>query len=235
MKTTLALLLRPWRDDFASVAAELHRRNWAEANAGNLSIRLLTRGPGSLLLVKRAGARMRDIARNPDQGICLVQLDRQGRVCMVRPPDAMPTSELAAHLAVHRVLARHRPKDRAVLHTHPTALVALSLLVRPRKALVALLARMHSEGPVLIQGRLTAAPLYPPGSASLARATAAAVSHSSAVIWPGHGLVSVGPTLNSALDLVELVDKAATVALLLGRRIGTAGLSAAEVRAIQER
>jgi len=219
--------------DVALVAAELARRNWAEANAGNLSFRLESRA-GLTLLTKRAGFRMRELACEPGPGLCRVRCDARGRVRSVVPHGALPTSELSTHLAVHRVLARHRPRDRAVLHTHPTALVALSLLVPVPGKLVALLSRMHSEGPALITGRVAAIPFHLPGSDALARATARAFHTASAVIWPCHGIVSAGSTLAEALDLIEVVDKAADIALRLGeRRIGRAGLSPAQERAVR--
>ncbi len=220
------------RRDVLAVAAELVRRNWAEANAGNFSFRLESRG-GMTLVTKRAGFRMRELLDEPGLGLCRVRLDSRGRVLSVVPRGTSPTSELASHLAVHRVLARYRPSVRAVLHTHPTALVALSLLVPEPQKLIVLLRRMHSEGPALIGARVSAIGFYPPGSVSLARATARVFGTASAVIWPYHGIVSCGRSLAEALDLVEVVEKAADIALRVGeRRLGGAGLSPAQERAV---
>ncbi len=227
------------REDVATTAAELVRRNWAEANSGNLSFRLgvwagRNRQSGAVLLTKQTGVRMRDLARQPELGLCRVSLDKEFRISSVKPRGSVPTSELASHIAVHRVLAQVRSRDRAVLHAHPTALVALSLLERRPEELVAGLIRMHSEGPVLIEDRVVAIPFFPPGSNELAQATARAFESVSAVIWPFHGMIASGPTLASALDLIELADKAADIALRLGERrtMGT-GLSSAQCRAIR--
>jgi hypothetical protein len=118
-----------------TTAAALDRHGWAEAGAGNLSLRLdapLLAGPRyrlpmaapylcrTALLIKQGGAWMRDIARTPTEGLCLVQIDDRGESCTVRPANARPTSELASHVAAHNRLAACRPQDRAVLHTHPT-------------------------------------------------------------------------------------------------------------------
>jgi rhamnulose-1-phosphate aldolase len=230
MKKPPNSLLRADRDDVTAASAEVARRGWAEANAGNLSLRL-----GAGLLVKRAGARMRDVAQDARAHLCLVRLGDKGPTYSVEPSGAVPTSELAAHVAVHKILVRHRRSDRAVLHTHPTALVALSLLVPGPRELVALLARMHSEGPLLIHGRVSAIPFYPPGSDELARATARALRDASAVIWPSHGMIASGPTLADALDIIEVADKAARIALYLGERhMRTAGLSFAQEMAVRE-
>jgi rhamnulose-1-phosphate aldolase len=243
MRSTLSRVAGPYVEEIAAVAAEVARRGWAEANAGNLSVRVeapeftgaQTRLPsarralaGRSLLVKRAGARMRDIARNPIAGLCLVRFAADGLSYRVLPADAEPSTELPSHLAVHDALIRHRPRDTAVLHTHPTATIAVSLLQSPRE-LVALLARMHSEGPLFIHGRVAAISFQPPGTEELAKATAAALRNASGVIWPCHGMVATGPGFAAALDIIEVVDKAAAVALSLGeRKMLSAGLTFAK-------
>lgn len=223
----------PFLDEIAGVAAELVRHGWAEANAGNLSLRIPGTGTGGYaLLVKRAGVRMRDVARNPLAGLCLVSVTDGGRVTGVLPAAAGPSTELPSHVAVHNALLACRPSDRAVLHTHPTATIALGMLVPDGTKFAALLARMHSEGPLVLAGRMTVLPFSAPGSDELARATAAAVARTPGVIWPLHGMVATGPDLSAALDLVEVVDKAASIALSLGaRRMLSLGLTPAQTRA----
>ena len=235
---TSALLKRaaaPFLNEISAVAAELVRHGWAEANAGNLSLRVPSTMPGShALLVKRARARMRDIARRPLDCLCLVHVDDKSRLLGVVPGTARPSTELRAHLAVHRVLMEHRPADRAVLHTHPTATITLSMLVADGRKLVSLLARMHSEGPLAIAGRLTALRFAVPGSTELARTTAVAVARTPGVIWPMHGMIATGPNLSSVLDLIEVTDKAATIALGLGvRRMFSTGLTRAQEQAVR--
>jgi rhamnulose-1-phosphate aldolase len=241
-----AAMARPWLDQVAATARFLVERGWAEANAGNLSLRVAAGktvgGPlielpvavpaliGSCLVVKRAGARLRDLANAPGQGLCVVCITgpRTGRL-----HGGPPSSELAAHLAAHAALVKARPADRVFLHTHPTDLAALSLLVG-HQSLPGLLARVHTEAPVLLEGRLTALPLALPGSVSLARTTARALARYQAVAWPAHGVAASGPDFGSALDLVELADKCARIALLAGARpANRIGLSPAQRRAVR--
>jgi len=239
-------LAKPWLSAIADTARELAARGWAEANAGNLSLRIAapsgTRGrpirlpvpveplAGQCLLIKRAGVRMRDLARYPSDGLCAVAVGREGTTWLIGDS---PSSELAAHLASHAVLACSRPADRVFLHTHPTNLAALSLCIAHR-SLPALLVRMHTEAPVLLQDLIAALPFYPPGSLALARATARALRRFRAVVWAGHGLAASAPDLASALDLVELAEKCAAIALLAGARAANrVGLSPAQRRAIR--
>lgn len=248
MSTSTAIrdLARPWLAAIADTAGTLTERGWAEANAGNLSVRVPApaRAPGDpfalpvtvralaghCLLIKRAGVRMRDLARRPSDGLCAVTVGPGGSARLIGDS---PSSELAAHLAAHAALVRFRPADRVLLHTHPTNLAALSLLVGHR-ALPGLLARIHTEAPVLLQGRLTALPFAPPGSARLARATARALVQFPAVVWPAHGIAATGLDFDSTLDLVELADKCAHIALLAGARPSNRiGLTPRQRRAIR--
>jgi rhamnulose-1-phosphate aldolase len=218
--TQLDKSVRPYADDIAMVANELARRGWAEANAGNISVRLREGPILSSLLVKRANTRMRDLARNPTEGLCLLMFGAGDRSYSVVPKGTQPSSELPAHVAVHDMLARFRHRDRVVVHTHPTALISLTHVFPNPKRLMRLLLSTCTEAPILLQDRLTAIPFLPPGTSSLGRATAAALEQFSAVIWPGHGIVAVGPTAAHALDLIELTEKAAQIALNIGSHTG---------------
>ncbi len=231
VENQLRRAVAPYLDDIAVVASELSRRNWAEANAGNISVRP---GPGPVLgtlLVKRANVRMRDLARNPTEGLCLLRFGAGDRSYSVLPKGTKPSSELPTHVAVHDMLARFRPRDRVVVHTHPTALISLTLRFANPKQLIKRLLSTHTEAPLLLQDRLTMLPFLPPGSLSLGRATAGMLEESSAVIWPGHGIVAVGPTALSALDLIELTEKAAQIALNVGPG---AGLSPTQQKSIRK-
>jgi len=218
--TQLKKVVEPYLEDIAGVASELARRGWAEANAGNISVRLGA-GPGlSTLLVKRAHVRMRDLARSPSEGLCLLRFGAGDRSYSVLPKGARPSSELPTHVAVHDILARFRYRDRVVVHTHPTSIISLSHRFPNPRQLVRRLLSTHTEAPLLLQDRLTAIPFLPPGSLALGRATADVIEQFSAVIWPAHGIVAVGPTASSALDLIELTEKAARIALNMGPHAG---------------
>jgi|WetSurMetagenome_2_1015567.scaffolds.fasta_scaffold80656_4 rhamnulose-1-phosphate aldolase len=223
--------LLPYASDIAMVANELARRGWAEANAGNISVRLGAWPGVSTLLVKRANTRMRDLACNPSDGLCVLRFGAGDRSYTVVPKGAKPSSELPTHVAVHDTLARLRHKDRVLVHTHPTALISLTHRFPNPKQLIRLLLSTSTEAPILLQDRLAVIPFLPPGSSSLGRATAEAIEQSSAVIWPGHGVVAVGPTAAAALDLIELTEKAAQIALNLGSDVG---LSPAQQKSVRK-
>jgi rhamnulose-1-phosphate aldolase len=230
----LKIAAAPFLDDIALVASELVRRGWAEANAGNISVRLGA-GPGvSELIVKKAGFRMRDLARDPLAGLCLLEFGPGDRSYVVTPEGAQPSSELPAHISSHDVLDRFRHHDRVVLHTHPTALISLANVYPDPKKLLSVLLRVHTEAPILLQEKTTAIKFLPPGSSALGRWTAQALERFSGVIWPYHGMLATGPDAVSCLDLIEVADKMAQVALGIGARLGTkTGLSPAQQKTIR--
>jgi rhamnulose-1-phosphate aldolase len=174
---------------------------------------------------------MRDLARSPAEGLCLLTFGAGDRSYSVLPKGTKPSSELPTHVAVHDMLARFRHHDRVVVHTHPTALISLTHRFPNPRQLIRILLSMHTEAPVLLQDRLAAVPFLPPGSSSLGRATAGALEQFSAVIWPGHGLIAVGRTAAAALDLIELTEKTAQIALNVGPGNG---LSPAQQKSIRK-
>ncbi|OYD16539.1 hypothetical protein CH330_02595 [candidate division WOR-3 bacterium JGI_Cruoil_03_51_56] len=218
----------PYLAEIAAVAEELDRKGWAEANAGNLSFRLndIPLFPGketrlsdsfpqfsqTSLLITAAGVRMRDLARNPLSGLCLVRFNNDGTAFRTLG-NPVPTSELPAHIAAHSTLMRKQPCHPALVHTHPTALIALTLLQPEPESLLSLLGRSHSEM-ALFRDKLTMLPFLEPGSENLAKTTGKALEKYSGIIWPRHGMVASGTDFNAALDLIQICDKAAEIALL---------------------
>ncbi len=173
---------------------------------------------------------MRAIAREPAGALCAVSIDSSRKARVLHGP---ASSELTAHILAHDTLARHRPDDRVILHTHPTSITALSIGAAHRN-LPGLLVRMHTEAPIVLQDALTALPFYAPGSLTLARATARALARRRAVIWYGHGIAVSAPALGAALDLIEVAEKCATIALLARATPGNrVGLSATQRRAVR--
>ena len=220
-------------EEIQRTAGILAQRGWSEASGGNISIRVGIDFPESLgrrmpvpipvpeiegktFIFTRSGSRMRDIAVNPEPGLCLIQVGEGGNYCTVFPDDAKPTSELAVHLLSQAVLKTERPEFTAVLHTQPTKLVALTHITefRDTRSLNEVLFRMHPETAVILPERTVIVPYEVPGSNALAEKTAHALGDQRVVIWEKHGTVSIGRTLSEALDYVEILEKAAEIYFL---------------------
>jgi len=250
-------------NDCAEVAGTLWERGWAERNAGNLSVNvtdLLPREPadtreapfveysiphpplgGSSLLISGTGRRMRDLARNPVANSCVLRIseDLSGyHVLWGGKHDGgfKPTSELPSHLAIHSLLTKTAPDKKAVLHTHPNELIALTHYPKYKNAaeLTQLLWSMHPETVVFLNDGIGLVPYRAPGTDMLADATVEALEDYPVVLWEKHGCVAVGQEILGTFDLIDTLNKSAGI-FLLCRSAGFVpeGLSKEQIEEIQ--
>jgi rhamnulose-1-phosphate aldolase len=219
-------------------AHDLWFKGWAERNAGNLSVRLL---PGELeedsrredswrpleaaipelggerFLFTDTGSHMRLVELDPLRNTSVIELDGGGERFRVVRGDAKrgPTSEIMPHLRVHS--ARRRVPgnpDRAVIHTHPANLIALTYaLPLDTTSLTRLLWEMHTECIVVFPKGCGFAEWRLPGSEDLARTTERIMERRSMVLWQYHGIVAAGANLDAAFGLIETAEKAAEIYL----------------------
>lgn len=117
--------------------------------------------------------------------------------------EARASSEVAAHLEVYR----HQPRARAVVHTHPPQLLALSL-----RGGDPLLDLSFFEGRAFA-ARLTRVAAQQPGTPELGRAVGLAARDFEAVFMDNHGLVCWGESMTRALGLSEELESLAGIAM----------------------
>lgn len=181
------------RLEIVEVAAKMYARDFISGLSGNLSGRL----PDGNLLVTPAGVPKAEL--QPEQ---LVVVDLNGNPRNA-PPGLKPTSELPMHLEVYR----RREDVGGVIHAHPVACVALSLVGIPLdeplipEALVML-------GPVPTTRYAT------PSSVENCEAIAGLIEEHNAIILSQHGTLTVGRDLAEAYCRLETLEHTArTVAL----------------------
>ncbi len=222
----------PELQDIRHAAYWVSHRGWSEAGSGNFSIRLRDqpedlrsidamakrkmplKAPelkGEYLLITTNGSRMRDMINELEGNVCLVRVLSNGEEYALLWGKERVTSEFTAHIAVQSMLKKERPEFRAVLHTQPTKLVALthSPSFHSPEKLVDVLFRMHPENRAILPERIEVLPYAVPASLELGLATARALRSHRLVLWEKHGVVSIGGDLEEALDYVELMEKAA--------------------------
>ena len=121
-------------------------------------------------------------------------------------PPRRPSSELGMHLALYRA----RPDIAAIVHAHPSRLLALSLRVAEQDFL-----RLPLFEAETLRAGLAFVPALPPGTDKLALAVAGAAAPPEirAVWMRGHGLVCLNGTLTQALALAEELEHLAAVQL----------------------
>jgi L-fuculose-phosphate aldolase len=169
-----------YSDEFVRIGKRLFAEHLVGGNFGNISIRHDDNG----FYIKRSGAYL-DVATDP----ILVPL--AGKV----PPGA------STEYRVHREVYKKTP-HRAIVHAHPPASVALSLVrdeIRPE----------DSEG-------IMFCPVIPvvtgePGSQEVADTVSSALVHAKLVIARGHGTFAAGETLDEAYLYTSLAEHACRV------------------------
>jgi rhamnulose-1-phosphate aldolase len=224
----------PELSDASRVSTWLAKKGWSEASGGNFSIRIselpesvneisgetpqslpfaVNSLSGQYLLISARGNRAREMAMDAKDGCGLFWILRGGEdfTCLWGNNDH--SSELAAHLAIHRTLLEVRPQHRAILHTHPTNLIALTHDpdLQEETQLSDILLRMQSEARIHLPEGLAHLGYHLPGSLELGDATAEALRRTPVALWHMHGAIATGNDLSDALDYLEIVDKVAEI------------------------
>jgi rhamnulose-1-phosphate aldolase len=251
--------------DVALIAGFLWERGWAAKNGGNISVDItgevdihtseLDQFPYKplehaypdlsqmFLLVTGAGTRMRDVANELFNNVCIIRLSNDGTGYHIIDGDVfnshlLPTSELPTHLAIHQLLKKRGGKQKAVLHTHPDELIALTLIPgfndesRLNKMLFSVqpetvLANPDSVG--LVQYTL-------PGTEELAEKTVASLQHHPIIVWGKHGSIAVGKDVQEAFDLIDVANKSAQLFFLCrGAGYTPQGLTEQQIEALKKK
>jgi rhamnulose-1-phosphate aldolase len=257
--------IRMLTEELTRVAGYLWDRRWAERNAGNISVNITSFFSAKeldkfstypflplpreyaglkrqLLLVTAAGSRMRDIARDPLEEICLVYISDSSTAYHIIEPersgrDLRPTSELPTHLAIHEMLCRSGAKEKVLVHAHVTELIALTHNTRFNSAesLTGILWKMHPETVMLQPRGYGFVPHTIPGTEKIANLTARCFEHNPIGVWEKHGAVAIGQTISEAFDELDLAAKAAGIYLSCSRTGSEPeGLTDDEIREIRQ-
>lgn len=225
-------------DDLFRTTNDMAREGWAEANAGNITVRLTEEQlaefsplredgawlplaipvpslAGECFLVTAKGCQIRNIAHYPRRDCGVIRLNGDGTAYRVvwGLEGTVPTSEFFAHLLSHAVRKeKSGGAERVLLHTHPVTLVALCHRMAPdSKALTKLLWSMHPEGVCLFPGGVAYVPFAVSGTEELSRLTCHAFETYSMVLWEYHGIFASGTTLDHAFGLVQSAEKCAKI------------------------
>ena len=125
--------------------------------------------------------------------------------------DRDPSSEYRLHVAIYQT----RGDAKTIVHTHSTHALALSMSASTRE-----LPALTEEMEVLVRGPVPIAPYVPAGTQELADRAAGILNGipSRALILARHGVVGLGETLEEALLVCQLVEKASQIQLLTLRQ-----------------
>lgn len=183
----------------AEPAARVAEAHWALAAAGQSDLvwghASVSAGDGDVWM-KAAGYGFEEVT--PER---VVRVTRDGEVVAGSGPRHL-------EFPIHTELLAARPDVGAVVHTHSTSAAAFASLELPLRALT------HDAVPFLnpdIPRFLETGDLI--STAELGRSLAAALEDNNGCLIPGHGMVTVGASLASAVMHAALLDRACRIQL----------------------
>jgi rhamnulose-1-phosphate aldolase len=226
----------------AKTTRDMWDRGWAEANGGNVSLRLNEEQTAAVAVVEKhpewiplsiaapslkeelfifsgTGRYLRNVELAPERNLGIIELNDKGnayRLLWGFEPDGSPTSEIAAHLLSHAAIKETTDNcAHAVIHTHTPSLIALTYAFENMSTamLTTLLWRMHAECIVVFPGGVEFLPWKMAGSDDLGHVTADALRKRTLVMWEHHGIVGTGRNLDEAFGRIYVAEKAAEIYL----------------------
>lgn len=130
----------------------------------------------------------------------VVLLDNTG--CVV-DGERIPSSESKLHVAIYAAC----PEAQAVIHTHSIYASALAAMRRPVPAIIEDIVQICG-------GSVNCAEYAFPGTQELADAAVKALAGRKAALLANHGAVCWGKSLDDALVVAEILEKAAQIAVI---------------------
>lgn len=228
--------LKKYTSQIAEVAKQLVIKGWAERNAGNISINITSlidekhknsisnhnldiECPeliGNTILISASGARMREIAINPLNYLCVVYIDSASSYQILfngRHNELIPSSEIDTHLLIHNYIIKNNIDKKVLLHCHATELIAVThnSKINSSESLSDLLFSMHPELIMFAPEGIAFVPYMMPGTKQIAEKTTELLTNKRILVWEKHGCISLGDDLWDAYEMIESAAKAANI------------------------
>lgn len=169
---------------------------------------------GQYFIVTGSGKYFQNIKDNPKDSFCIITVNEAGdkyRIVWGLVNGGRPTSEISAHLLTHSIKAEATGgKYRVVYHSHPKYINILTYVL-PLKSEVFTreLWEMMTECSIVFPNGVGVMEWMVPCCAEIGIATGKLMERYDAVIWPHHGLVCSGETLDMAFGIMHTIEKAA--------------------------
>ena len=201
-------------EEFKEVAGYLWDRGWAEKNAGNISVRL----PDDTILVSASGSKMKNIKNNFETNALKIR-DNGDNLEFIQftEKECMPTSELITHLSLHTYFQNNNLKHKAIIHTHPDEIIALTQNKKFKSSseINKLIWNILPESKLALPAGIEFVKYYTSGSKKLAMKTLSAAVKSNLIIWEKHGCIAFAETLEEAFDLIDVFVKAIKIYFMI--------------------
>lgn len=176
------------REEVTYFMRRLYDKNLTTCSGGNISLRCAN----NMALITPSALDKGEM--RADQ-IVLMDMSMDG---MNLTPELPLTIEWELHMEVLKA----RPDVNAVIHAHPPYATAFACMDVPLDITIS------SEIYLLIDG-IVDAPYAPPGTAELAHNVASSMAKANVGFMENHGVLTIGPSLLKAFDLMEVIENTA--------------------------
>jgi rhamnulose-1-phosphate aldolase len=220
---------------FEDVIAQMYRLGWDERNAGNVSYLLSDEEISTYkhafnrqktydlqldiddlvdnyILVTGSGKYFKNVKEDIEKNACIIHVTSKNTYDIVwgLSDDEKPTSELSTHLMAHQTRLKIDPKHKVIIHTHATYINHMSAIYPlDEREFTRKIWKLNTENIIIIPEGIGIVPWEIPGNKLIGIHTSEKLRKHRIVLWPLHGVVASGETLDDTFGLIETVEKAA--------------------------
>lgn len=177
---------------------------------------------GKIFIVTGTGKYFKNVDPDPETNLGIVRIAKGGKGVELLwgfKDGGRPTSEFPAHMMSHMARLAVDPENRVVMHTHPTNTLAMNFVHElDEKKFTHTLWEMCTECIVVFPEGVGILPWMLCGTNSIGVATAEKMKDFRIVVWALHGIYGAGKTMDETFGLIETVEKAAQIYMLIGDR-----------------
>ncbi|MGM9814417.1 MAG: rhamnulose-1-phosphate aldolase [Candidatus Enteromonas sp.] len=173
---------------------------------------------GKYFVITGTGKYFKNCKKDPETNIGIMHVDDAHtlRLLWGYKDGGRPTSEAPTHLLCHIERLKKDPAHRVVMHCHPTNLIAMTHICDLDSArFTEILWKMQTESIVVFPEGVAILPWMLCGGTEIGLATAAKMEGYRSVVWAQHGLFCTGKDLDEAYGLIETIEKAAEIYMLI--------------------
>ncbi|WP_407308872.1 rhamnulose-1-phosphate aldolase [Desulfosporosinus sp. SB140] len=176
---------------------------------------------GKYFIVTGTGKYFKNVSLNPEENLGIIRVTKDGNgieILWGYADGCRPTSELAAHFMSHIERLKRDPQHRVIIHSHATNVLAMTFVHElDEKSFTKTLWKMCTECLVVFPDGIGVIPWIVPGTNEIGRATADKMKDCRLVVWPQHGILGAGTTMDETFGLIETVEKAAKIFMLVNQ------------------
>lgn len=223
----------------SEIAGYLWDREWAERNAGNISINLseyfqdeVQDNPersfeydfpkevaGLVVFISGTGCHLRHLRDRIEEAACILKINNEATAYSIvwggKKENFGPTCELISHVKIHHFNSIHNPTHKAIVHTHPIELIVMSHhpIFNDQEKMNHSLWKMCPEIKVFVPKGVHCTPYALSSSEDLADKTIAGLKNYNVSLWEKHGATATGEDAEKAFDYLDVANKGAKLLL----------------------